>query len=290
MRHAGVVNPINNTLERIMNKSVLPLFLAAMLAAVPACADGGFDFIGGAAQAEKPAKAQAEKPVKAPREVNQFSTGSPMTQAAAAGAGLVFLGPIGAIGVPIATIMIAKNEQTNLGKINAFYDGTVLRGKVEKIFPLGNTSSTAQFLADIKRSGIDPATIPLPQTIGNNLVALRLDVDGPNGSERVVVARKDAGYEVGDILDAMAVANKSLLIDYNKHMPRVVNVYCKHNNPACQNDYDSSLGVIARHTDTEFPPSQYLIDPAIIAADQAKMRKEAEDKKAASNSGGFNFM
>ena len=47
-------------------------------------------------------------------------------------------------------------------------------------------------------------------------------------------------------------------------MPRVVNVvYCKHDNPACQNDYDSSLGVITRHNLTEFPPSQYLIDPAL---------------------------
>jgi hypothetical protein len=293
MRHAGVVNPINDTLERIMNQSVLPLFLAAMLAAVPACADGGFDFIGGAAQAEKPAKSQTEKPVKAPREVNQFSTGSPMTQAAAAGAGLVFLGPIGAIGVPIATIAIAKNEQTNLGKINAFYSGAVTRGRVTKIY------SKVDFSGWSKPWGMDPNSAPVSAEILNEYAVLQADVDGPTGSDRIAIVRKDVGHEVGDIVDVKLLVgtyafnpqiDKKTKLDFNKHMPRVVGVYCKHDNPVCQNDYDSSLGVLYRHTDTEFPPSQYLIDPAIIAADQAKMRKEAEEKKAAQNSGGFNFM
>jgi len=273
-----------------VTQSLLSVFLAAAMATAPVYADDGFNFIGGGGQTENAVEGQAEKSVKASREVNPFSVGSPMTQAAAAGAGLVFLGPIGAIGVPVATIMITKNEQTNVDKINAFYAGTVLRGKVEKVFPLGNSASTAQFLAEIQSSGIDPATVPLPQTIGNNLIALRLDVDGPKGSDRIVVARKDAGYVIGDILDAKIVVKQDLLINYNKQMPRAVGIYCKHDNPTCQNDYDSSLGVLYRHTDTEFPSSQYLIDPAIIAADQARMRKEEADKKAAQNSGGFNFM
>jgi len=270
-----------------MNKTFFPLLLVATLATAPACAFDSSDPFGvNGAQADKPAKAQ--------REVNSFSTGNPMAKAMASGFGLALLGPIGAIGVPIATLMIAKGEINDLAKINSFYSGTVVRGKVEKIFPLGNSPTTAQFLADIKKSGIDASTIPAPETIRNNLVALRLDVYGPTDSERIVVARKDAGYEVGDILDAKTVAqsqaDKDLRIDYNKQMPRVVNVYCKHNNPSCQNDYESSLGVLSRHQDKEFPPSQYLIDPAIIAADQAKMRKEAEESKAASNSGGFSFM
>ncbi len=272
------------TTGRIIMRIGYSLVLASMLTTSPAFAEDGFNFLGGNAQAEKPAKA------KAPREVNPFSDGSPMTKAAAAGFGLALLGPIGAIGVPIATIMISNNNVENVTKLDAFYAGAVLRGKVEKIFPLGNSSSTAQFLADIKKSGIDPSTIPLPATIRNNLVALRLDVDGPKGSERVVVARKDADYEIGDILDVKTVVQNSAPIYYNKHMPRVIALYCKHDNAVCQNDYNSSLGVLSRHTDTEFPPSQYLIDPAIIAADQAKMRKEEEERKTAANSGGFNFM
>lgn len=274
-----------------MTQSLLSVFLAAALATAPVYADDGFNFIGGGGQTENTVEGQAEKPVKAPREVNPFTTGNPMAKSAAAGFGLALLGPIGAIGVPIATLMIAKDEINDVSKINAFYAGTVVRGKVTKIFPLGNSSSTAQFLSDIKKSGIDPSTIPLPETIRSNLVALRLDVDGPKGSERIVVARIDAGHEEGDVLDAkIVVAKNGLLIDYSKHMPRVVNVYCKRDNPSCQNDYDSSLGILYRHQDTEFPPSQYLIDPAIIAADQERMRKEEADKKAAKNSGGFSFL
>lgn len=275
-----------------MNKSVLPLFLAAMLAAVPACADGGFDFIGGATQAEKPAKSQTEQPVKAPREVNPFTMmAHPMVKAGATGLGLAFLGPIGAIGVPIATLMFAKGEINDVAKINAFYAGSVVRGRVKKIYD--NTD-----LPGWEKSwGVVLNTAPVRRS--GDFVVLQLSAEGPIEHDRVVVARRDSGYEVGDILDAKTAlgtyalqptVNKDVKLDFNKHMPRVVNVYCKHDNPTCQNDYDSSLGVLFRHQDTEFPPSQYLIDPTIIAADQAQMRKEAEDKKAASNSGGFNFM
>lgn len=272
-----------------MNKTFLPLLLAAMLATAPAHAfDSSDPFdIGGS-------DAQAEKPTKALREVNPTTSDRPMAKAMAAGGVAALLGPLGLLVGPIAIPMIAKNNMNNQVAINSFYSGTVVRGKVEKIFPLGNSPTTAQFLADIEKSGIDASTIPAPVTLRDNLVALRLDVDGPTGSERIVLARKDAGYEVGDILDAKTVAqylaDKNLRIDYNKQMPRVVTVYCKHDNEVCQNNYESSLGVLSRHTDTEFPPSQYLIDPAIIAADQAKMRKDEADKKAASNSGGFSFM
>lgn len=248
-------------------KKTLPLLLAATLATAPAFAEDGFNFIGGS-------DAQVEKVAKAPREANGHSSNLNFKEAAIA-FGLGGLGPLGAIGLPFVGVSAAKRVVVEM---NSFYSGTVVRGKVEKIFPLGDSPTTAQFLADTKKSGIDASTIPAPETIRNNLVALRLDVDGPTDSERIVVARKDAGYEVGDILDAKTVDQKSLLIDYNKHMSRVVNVYCKHDNPVCQNDYESSLGVISRHTDTEFPPSQYLIAPKIIQADQERMRHETEEK------------
>jgi len=269
-----------------MNKALLPLLLAAMLATAPAHAFDSSDPFGMNGD-------QGDKPVKAQREVNPFSTGNPMAKAAASGFGLALLGPIGAIGVPIATLMIAKGEINDMVKINAFYTGTVVRGKVKKVY------DNVDFPGWAKSWGVVQNTAPTSVERLGEFVVLQLGVEGPTELDRVVVARKDAGYEVGDILDAKTAlgtfalqptVNKDVKLDFNKHMPRVVNVYCKHDNPACQNDYESSLGVLSRHTDTEFPPSQYLIDPAIIAADQAKMRKEEAEQKAAQNSGGFSFM
>jgi hypothetical protein len=206
---------------------------------------------------------------------------------------LVFLGPVGAIGVPIAAIMVSKNNVDHLIEMNAFYSGTVVRGKITRIF------EKVDFAGMAKSWGLDISSAPASVQLREKFVVLELNVDGPSSSNRYALARKEVRYEKGDIVDAETVVgtyafqprvNKDVKIDFNKHMPRVVSIYCKHDNPACQNDYESSLGVISRHTDTEFPPSQYLIDPAIIAADQAKMRREEEDKKSAANSGGFNLM
>jgi len=272
-----------------MSKTFLPLLLAATLGTSPAYAFDSSDPFGiSDAQAEKPAKV-----AKAPREVNPFSTGNPMAKAMAAGGVAALLGPIGLLVGPIAIPMIAKGEINDIAKINAFYTGTVVRGKVKKVY------DNVDFPGWTKSWGLVPNTAPTSAERLSEFVVLQVGVEGQTEFDRVVVARKDTGYEVGDILDAKTAlgtfalqptVNKDVKLDFNKHMPRIVNVYCKHDNAACQNDYESSLGVLSRHTDTEFSPSQYLIDPAIIAADQAKMRKEAEESKAALNSGGFSFM
>jgi len=268
-----------------MNKTLTALILTITLTTIPAQAEDGFDFMGSDAQAEKPTKAQ--------REVNPATSDRPMAKAMAAGGVAALLGPIGLLVGPIAIPMIAKNNINNQVAINAFYTGTVVRGKVKKVY------DNVDFPGWAKSWGVVPSTAPTSVERLSEFVVLQLGIEGPTEFDRVVVARKDAGYEVGDILDAKTAlgtfalqptVNNDVKLDFNKHMPRIVNVYCKHDNPSCQNDYDSSLGVITRHTDTEFPPSQYLIDPAIIAADQVKLRKEEVEKKAAQNSGGFNFM
>lgn len=274
-----------------MNKSVLPLFLAAMLAAVPACADGGFDFIGGATQAEKPAKAPREQNDGRFLEtmVKSFGTG--------VGVGAVGVAALGVAALPALAVggglFIGEKWRINSSaKVNSFYSGTVVRGKVTRIIHYKRKFYEMEL-------GINLDTVPNQTVLDDYVMAAIIDLDGPSHAMVFAHFNNAAKIAKGDIVDVKSPVGvftdnasviDNLRLDFNKHVPRIIGVYCKHNNPTCQNDYDSSLGVIARHTDTEFPPSQYLIDPAIIAADQAKMRKEAEDKKAASNSGGFNFM
>lgn len=257
--------------NHIMNlKKILPLLLAASLATGPAHAfDSSDPFdIGGS-------DAQAEKPTKALREVNPTTSDRPMAKAMAAGGVAALLGPIGLLVGPIAIPMIAKNNMNNQVAINSFYIGAVVRGKVKDVVSISKN-----------QWGVSPKIVEA------NLVALVLGVGGSSDSDRIVIARKVDGYEEGDIVDAsiISVEPAQTEFNFNRHKARVIALYCKHDNPVCQNDYESSLGVLSRHTDTEFPPSQYLIDPAIIAADQAKMRKDEADKKAAQNSGGFSLM
>lgn len=261
-------------------KTFLPLLLATTLVNAPVFADDGFNF-----GVSNDAQIQAVKPAKAQREKNPVASDHPMLKSAAAGFGLTILGPIGAIGVPIASVMISRNNMSHITEINAFYSGTVVRGKVVKVLEMERFTGTV--------FGVDHATLPAKETVQAQMVALVLDVDGPMDSDRIMYARKDAGYVVGDIVDAMTLdgvfpgvnkINDKLVTDFNRHIPRVIGLFCKHDNPVCQNDYESSLGVIYRHTDKEFPPSQYLIDPATVAADQVKMRKDEEKKKSAQSS------
>jgi len=251
-----------------MNKTFLPLLLAATLVTAHVHAEDGFDFMGGGAQADKPAKAQ--------RGESPNCTVGPLCagplKSMGSGAVLGLLGPVGFIAMPFAAAKIISDENR---KLNNYYFGTVLRGKVKKMEEMS-----------ANEWGISPRLVNV------SLVALVVDVGGPVGSDRVVLTEKRLGFEKGDIVDVKMVSAEpdKAKFNFNRHKPRVIALYCKHDNPACQNDYDSSLGVLYRHTDSEFPPSQYLIDPAIIAADQAKMRKEAEESKAAANSGGFSFM
>ncbi len=266
-------------------KKILPLLLAATLAA-PAYAFDSSDPFG-------MGDAQVEKVAKAPREKNTASDAKYLVKSGATGFALAFLPPIGALLLPVTGVIEQNNQLINL---NAFYAGAAVRGKVKKVWDMSGQGKV--FLKNLHSLwGLDTATAPSVDTIGDQLVVLDLDVDGPTDSDRFAIVRKGYDYQVGDIVDAKTLVgtyafqpkvNKDVKLDFNKHMPRVIALYCKHDQP-CQNDYESSLGVLYRHQDKEFPVSQYLIDPAIIAADQAKMRKEAEETKTASNNGSFSF-
>lgn len=246
-------------------KKTLPLLLAATLATAPAFAEDGFNLIGGSdATVEKVAKAQREKH---PASYALHSVGD-------SAVGAILGSTLGLAGILATPVTANYSARLWSDKVNSFYLGTVLRGKVNKVEEMSKNEW-----------GISPGLVSV------SLVALILDVDGPVGSDRVVLADKRLGFEKGDIVDVKMVSaepDKSEF-NFNRHKPRVVALYCKHDQP-CQNDHDSSLGVLYRHQDKEFPPSQYLIDPAIIAADQAKMHKEEVEKKAAANSGSFSLM
>lgn len=271
-------------------KIFLPLLLASTLA-TNAVADG-FDFIGGNAQAEKTAKAPREKNDGRYLETmaKSFGTG---VGVGAAGVSVLGVAALPVLAVGGGLVIGIKQTANQVAHESIFYAGTVTRGKVEKIF---KRPSVWQFDSPF---GMDPHSFPSAELLKSEFDVIKVDVDGPSNALVFAFVPESLGVVDGDIVDIKSPVGvftqntrvlNNLHYDFNRHMPRVVNVYCKHDNPSCQNDYDSSLGVISRHTDTEFPPSQYLIDPAIIAADQAKMRKDEAEKKAAQNSGGFSFM
>jgi len=275
-----------------MNKTFLPLLLAATLGTSPAYAFDSSDPFG-------MSDAQAEKPAKAVREKNDgrfletmaksFGTGVGVGAAGVAAMGVTAL-PLLAVVGPI--FIGEKMRISSSAKVNAFYSGTVVRGKVTRTFHYKR-----KFYE--KELGISLDTVPSQPVLDDRITAAILDLDGPSNAVVFAFFNNGTALEVGDIVDVKspmgiftdnASVIENLHFDFNKHAPRAIGIYCKHDNPSCQNDFESSLGVIARHQDKEFPPSQYLIDPAIIAADQARMRMEEEERKAASNSGGFNFM
>ncbi|MBU1666471.1 MAG: hypothetical protein KKG92_13895, partial [Gammaproteobacteria bacterium] len=170
-------------------KKTLPLLLAATLAA-PAYAFDSSDPFG-------MGDAQVEKVAKAPREANGHSNGINLKEGAIA-FGLGALGPLGAIGLPFVTISAANRAAVEM---NAFYSGTVVRGKIKSIWdPSGKGELLLKSSHDHWGVGID--TEPAADTIGNQVFLLALDVDGPTDSVRAVLVRKDSGYEVGDIVDA----------------------------------------------------------------------------------------
>jgi len=271
----------DQTLDIHMNtKTFFSLLLVTTLATTTALAEDGFNFgVDNAAQVEKTVKAQREQP-----------NGMGSTMARSMGWG--FVAAINPVLIIPAVIGHTSNVKNHLVEINTFYSGTVVRGKVKKVIDLSGYGKDIPTSLH-KAYGLNVTTAPGTKTIEGDLVKLVLDVDGSTDSDRIVYARRDAVYYVGDIVDAKTLdgiyplvysVNDKLITDFNRHIPRVIALYCKHDNPICQNDYDSSLGVLYRHTDKEFPPSQYLIDPAIIAADQVKMRKEEEEKKSAQGS------
>ena len=252
-----------------------------------------------------------EKPAKAPREKNdgRWLEYSFKAWGAGAAAGVVTnvaVGPAVAlsplVAAPVVALIGASLYERQTAEITSFYAGTVVRGKVRTVeqsptpTDFGGYGLSSIRIVPGSKFGFDVQSFPVGMQNLFDVVHMTIEI----GAEPIfAVVRKDSGLAVGDIIDVsipvgVFAFNTKFLdkpqFDFNKHMPRVVNVYCKHDNPACQNDYDSSLGVIARPNLTEFPPSQYLIDPAIIAADQAKMRKEEDEKKAARNSGGFSFL
>jgi hypothetical protein len=279
--------------NHIMNfKKILPLLLAATLATAHVHAEDGFNFVGGDAQAEKPAKAPREKNDGHYLETMAKSFGTGVGVGVAGGAVLgaaVVLNPLFIVGgsLVIGGSMIERDN----AKTNVFYTGSVVRGKVTKV-------GYKKALVGSWHS-MEPTSLPDQHVFNEKLDLACLDVDGPSNAMVCAAIFKGIGIQQGDVIDVklpvgVFVANgvmfKDAHFDFNKHYPRLVSIYCKHDNPICQNDYESSLGVLYRHTDTEFPPSQYLIDPAIIAAGQAKARKDEEERKAAASSGSFNLM
>ncbi|MBU1666467.1 MAG: hypothetical protein KKG92_13875, partial [Gammaproteobacteria bacterium] len=274
-----------------MLRTTLPFILAATLATFPALAEDGFDFMGGNV-------AQVEKVAKAPREKNDghwlenqakgFAAGTAAGVVNGAVLGAAALNPL--VAIPTTLVIGVKTMDDSRAKESAFYSGSVVRGRVNRI-----VSYKRRLL--YKEFGISEE-IPSQDSFDERFRVAILDVDGTADALVFAFIPNEMGIGKGDIIDVKSpvgvFVNNSLLIDnlhfnFNKHVPRVIALYCKHDQP-CQNDYESSLGVLYRHQDKEFPVSQYLIDPAIIAADQAKMRKEAEESKAAANSGGFSFM
>ena len=282
----------NRIKEALMNHIKHAVAVLALCLAAPALAFDSSDPFGMGASAEKPAKA--------PREKNdgRWLENSLKNYASGAAAGAVNNAIFGAAGalnpvVAVPTILLVGANRLDSARAgeSAFYSGSLVRGKVDRI-----VSYKRRFL--FKEFGISE-NAPSQDVLDSTVRAIILDVDGTENASMIAFVRNDSNFQKGDIVDVNSpvgvFVNNSILVDsahydFNKHMPRVVNVYCKHDNPACQNDYDSSLGVMSRPNLTEFPPSQYLIDPAIIAADQAKMRQEEEEKKAARNNGGFNFL
>jgi len=275
-----------------MNKTFLPLLLVATLVTAPAYAFDSSDPFGmNGAQADKPAKAVREKNDGHFLEdlAKSFGTGVGVGAAGGALMGAAVLNPLFIVGggVLIGGSMIERDN----AKTNVFYSGAVVRGRVTKVgFKKALVGSW---------HSMDPTSSPDQRIFNEKLDLACLDVNGPSNAMVCAAVTKVIGIQQGDVIDVklpvgVFVANgvmfKGARFDFNKHYPRVVSVYCKHDNPTCQNDYESSLGVIARHTDTEFPPSQYLIDPAIIAADQARMRKEEEERKSVANSGSFSLI
>ncbi|MBU1666622.1 MAG: hypothetical protein KKG92_14685, partial [Gammaproteobacteria bacterium] len=282
------------------NKTFLPLLLAAMLATAPACAFDSSDPFGvNGAQADKPAKAQREKNDGHALEYTikawgaGFAAGTVNTALLGAGA----MAPL--VSAPTIALIGANLYENQTAKITAFYSGSVLRGKIRDIeheptpTNFGGYGLSSIRVVPSDKFGFDLNTFPSNLSKRFDVAHLTIEM----GTQPIfAVLPKSSGLEEGDIVDIKipvgvfafnAKVSDNLHFDFNKHMPRVVNVYCKHDNPVCQNDYESSLGVMSRPNIAEFPPSQYLIDPAIIAADHAKMRKEAEESKAAANSGGF---
>jgi len=275
-----------------MNKTFLPLLLAATLATAPAYAFDSSDPFG-------MSDAHADKPAKAQREKNDGRFLETMAKSFGTGVGVGAVG-VTSMGLP-ALPLLAMGGSIFIGekwriassaKVNSFYSGTVVRGKVTRTLYYKRKFYEQEL-------GISLDTVPSQSVLDDKIMAAILELDGPSHAMVFAFFQKGTDLDKGDIVDVKSPVgvftdNTSVIehpnFNFNKHAPRVVNVYCKHDNPVCQNDYESSLGVIARHTDTEFPPSQYLIVPSIIAADQAKMRKEAEESKAAANSGGFSFM
>lgn len=288
-----------------MNKTFFPLLLVATLVTAPAYAFDSSDPFGIGQAAEKPAKAVREKNDGRFLETmaKSFGTGVGVGAAGVAAMGVTAL-PLLAVG---GSLVIGRHiTDSSWAKVNSFYSGTVSRGRVFNVVDnprqdnFGQTSYWNGIgIAPDKYWGFDLKTFPQNDVLKMGFDILHVDVNGPSESTVFAIIAKGSGIQKGDIVDIKSAVGvfalntkvfDGLHFDFNKHMPRVVNVYCKHDNPACQNDYESSLGVLSRHQDKEFPPSQYLIDPAIIAADQVKMRKEEEERKAASNNGGFSFM
>lgn len=293
-----------------MNKALLSLLLVATQVTTSIHAEDGFNFIGGDAQAEKVKTAEqtpdcgtlavGENGIRIENQSpsNLTHNASLMALGVGAGAldaslGMAFAGPGYAGMVVLAPLMVSRQFQ----KKSEHYSGTLLRGSVISVAEGSQDFTGRAGWATLNR--LNETTMPSDDLLDKAVVQVKIDT-GDHGL-RWVFAPKAVNLQKGDIVDMKLVSGRSAKFkpiwekndqsgDFNKHIPRVVSLVCSQNDEKCISQPRATSGLLCRHTDTEFPLSQYLIDPAIIAADQAKMRKEEEERKAASNNGGFNFM
>lgn len=253
-----------------MKKTLLPL-LFALLTSV-AQADSVFDLIGqgDAAQEAPPPKA------KAPREEVPYcwvackDGAKRMTTAFLVGGLSVLAGPLQPFVGPMHYRLSMQEYLDNLSK---FYSGAVIRGRVTKVL------DDPKYLSENKQER---------EILGPYIGLVHVDVDGPEMSPRLVFYKKDRKYEVGDIVDFKVVHqdsadliknDKSLNPEIENMTARVVSVYCRKDNNACQNDYDSSLGVISRHHDLRFSDSDWLFPPLALEQYREYLKtKQAKEK------------
>lgn len=200
--------------------------------------------------------------------VGSFSAG------AAAGA----LGTVaGAAALPVAVVGLALAQNANVNKELRRHAGTMLRLTVAEPVRGGKDRSDIRRFWDIPRSDMPSADL-----LDTELNIVRFTNGGG------VYARKDMGIEAGDIVDVVQVFGRmaearpiwaSLSYgpsDFNRLLPRVTRVVCKHGDEACLKQADHEItGILCRHTQTEFGPDAVLIDPVKLEID--KKQREADN-------------
>lgn len=156
----------------------------------------------------------AEKPAKAPREKNDgrwlenqvtgFAAGAAAGAAAnvSLGGAAAALNPVVALPVIAGlTVKLAERENT---RVNAFYSGSVVRGRVRGIDHnpsqnnFGGYGWNSLKVVPSRFWGFDLRSFPLDLSMFD---VVHLDVDGPDGTSVFAVVHKAMKYTNGDVVD-----------------------------------------------------------------------------------------